>query len=53
MFDHVRISSLTSGMAPQKDKCEANDNKCLHELRGALPPVVYNFVCGCKTAKEI
>ena len=25
----------------------------MRELRGALPPMVHNCVCGCKTTKEI
>ena len=34
------------------NKKTTNDKKALRELRGDLPPVVYNYVCGCKTAKE-
>ena len=39
-------------MATQKEKYGSNDNKCLHELHGALPLVVYNLFRGCKTEKE-
>lgn len=31
----------------------ANDKWCLHELRGGLPPVVYNYVRGYKNNQEI
>lgn len=34
-------------------KKEANEKKYLSKLRRALPPVVYNYVRGCKTAEEI
>ena len=30
-----------------------NEKRCLRELRGALPPVVYNNVRGLKSANEI
>ncbi|CAI9287576.1 unnamed protein product [Lactuca saligna] len=28
----------------QAERQEASDKKCLYELRGALPPVVYNYI---------
>lgn len=34
-------------------KEKANEKRCLRELCGALPQVVYNYILGCKTAKEI
>ena len=40
-------------MITQGNKKKANDKKCLHELLGALPLVVYNYVRGCKTVKEM
>lgn len=40
-------------MIAQVNKKKANDKKCLHELRGDLPRVVYNYVHRCKDAKEI
>lgn len=52
-LDQVGNAGSSIGMATQKDKHDSNDKKCLLELRGALPPVVYNYVRGCKTAKEI
>lgn len=41
--------SLTVG----RFRSEANDKICIRELRGALPPIVFNYVHGCKTAQEI
>lgn len=35
------------------NKQKANDKRCIRELRGALTPVVYNYIRGCKTAHEI
>lgn len=40
-------------MVAHGNKRKANDKKCLCELKGALPPIVYNYVSGCKTTKEI
>lgn len=40
---------MTSNISKQ----QANNKRCIHELRGALPPVVYNYICGCKTAQDI
>lgn len=37
----------------QENKMKGNDKRCLRELRGALAPIVYNYVCGFKTAKLI
>lgn len=37
----------------QGNKNKANDKKCLHELWGGLPFVIYNYIRGYKTAKEI
>lgn len=40
-------------MVALANKQKTNDKKCLRELRGALLPVVYNYVHGCETAQEI
>ncbi|XP_023768575.1 uncharacterized protein LOC111917153 [Lactuca sativa] len=37
----------------QTDRLKKLEKMCVRELRGALPPVVYNYVRGCTTAKEI
>ena len=37
----------------QLDRMKKNEKRCMRELRGALPPVVYNYIRGCKTAKDI
>lgn len=40
-------------MITQGNKKNANDKRCVRELQGALPPIVYNYIRGCKTAKVI
>ena len=51
--EDVGIVGSTTNFALQKGRREANDKKCIRELRGALPPIVYNYVRSCKTTKEI
>lgn len=51
-LEQVRTVGSSIDVFLQADKQKANDKKCLCELRSALPWVVYNYVCGCKTAKE-
>ena len=53
MFTDVGNAGSSICMATQKEKYEYNGKKCLCELHGALPPVVYNYVCGCRSKKEI
>lgn len=57
-FRVIAVEAL--GAAPQNDnvtaicmKKEANDTRCIHELQGALPPVVYNYIYRCKTTQQI
>ena len=47
---YVASSPEVSNQAERKKR---NVKKWLPELRGALPPIVYNYVHGCSTAKEI
>lgn len=35
------------------NKKKANDKRCIRELCGALPPVVYNYIRGYNTSQEI
>lgn len=34
-------------------KIEATDKRYIRELRAALPPFIYNYIHGCKTAQKI
>lgn len=40
-------------MIAQGNKQKAKDKRCNRELHGAIPPVVYNYIHGCKTAQVI
>lgn len=59
--DHFRPSMLAeignagsiTDVTAQADKKKPNDKRCMCELGGALPPVVYYYVRGCTTGKEI
>ncbi|KAL7608885.1 hypothetical protein Lser_V15G11539 [Lactuca serriola] len=52
-LEQVGTASSCTDVVLQANKQKANDKKCLCELRGALQLVVYNYVRGCKTTKEI
>lgn len=49
----VGTVSSDPSVVSQADRIKANNKRCLHELHGALTPVVYNYGHGCKTTKEI
>jgi len=49
----IGMSSSSSEVDNQTDRLKRLEKKCMRELRGALPPVVYNYVRTCTTAKEI
>ncbi|CAI9269200.1 unnamed protein product [Lactuca saligna] len=53
MLVTVGMSATSEDMISRGSKMQENDKKCRRELRGALPPVVYNYVRGCETAKQI
>ena len=53
MLQHVGTAASNPGVAQQAEKQKKNEKRCMCELRGALPPVVYNYVCSCKTSMEI
>ncbi|XP_023735438.1 uncharacterized protein LOC111883340 [Lactuca sativa] len=46
-------SGTSDQVTNQGDHMKKNEKRCMRELRGALPHVVYNYICGCKTAKEV
>ena len=50
---NIRSLGSASAVSEQSSRLENNEKCCMRELRGALPPVVYNYVCGCKTANDI
>ena len=45
--------SSTPSVTEQSEMLKKNEKKCMRELRGALPPMVYNHVCTCTSSKEI
>lgn len=47
---NIGSSGTTSAVGEQQIRLEKHEKRCLRELRGALPPVVYNYIRGCKTA---
>ena len=49
----IGVSSRSSEVENQSNRLKQLEKKCMRELRGALPPVVYNYVRTCTTAKEI
>ena len=46
-------SGSTFAVEEQATRLKNNEKHCMRELRGALPPVVYNYIRGCKTEKDI
>ncbi|XP_052619531.1 uncharacterized protein LOC111895070 [Lactuca sativa] len=46
-------SGTSNQVSNQGDHMKKNEKRCMQELRGALPPVVYNYIRGCKTTKDI
>ena len=46
-------STASAEVADQQKRLKNNEKRCMRELRGALPPVVYNYIRSCKTAKDI
>ena len=52
-LEQTITSGSSADVSLQAKKQKEKDTKCLRELRGALPSVVYNYFCGCETIKEI
>ena len=46
-------STTSAEVVEQQNRLKKNKKRCMRERRGALPLVVYNYICSCKTAKEI
>lgn len=53
LVQNVGNVGAVAQMVVQASTRKTCDKKALRELRGALPPVVHNYVHGCKIAKEI
>ena len=49
----IGASASSNDVTEQQNRLKKNEKRCMRELRGALPPVVYNYIRSCKTAKEI
>ena len=49
----IGTSSNNKNVNEQTERLLKNEKKSIGELRGALHPVVYNYVSSCKTVKEI
>ncbi|XP_023742160.1 uncharacterized protein LOC111890233 [Lactuca sativa] len=50
---YIGSSGSTPAVTEQSSILKNNEKRCMRELRGALPPVVYNYVRVCKTANDI
>ncbi|XP_052625667.1 uncharacterized protein LOC111890076 [Lactuca sativa] len=46
-------SGTSDQVSNQADHMKKNEKRCMRAQRGALPPVVYNYIRGCKIAKDI
>lgn len=53
MLVTLGTATTNEDMITYGNKMKAKDKKCLCELPGALPPLVYNYVRGCSKAKQI
>ena len=53
MVQSIGTSSNNTNVVEQDKKFLKNEKKCMSELRGALPLVVYNYVHNYKNSKEI
>ena len=53
MLTEIGNVGSSADVATQTEKYKSNNKHCTHELHTSLPPVVYNYVRACKTAKEI
>lgn len=53
MLQQVGTVASNLDVVQQEEKQNNNEKRFLCELRCALPPVVYNYVHGCKTSTEI
>ncbi|XP_023757080.2 uncharacterized protein LOC111905620 [Lactuca sativa] len=52
-IQNIGSTGTTATVEEQQTRLEKHEKRCMRELRGALPPAVYNYIRGCKTAKEI
>lgn len=53
MVTNIGTASTLKSIAALTLRRKAHDRKCMNELRGALPLVVYGYVRGRKNAKDI
>ena len=53
VLQHVGTAATNPDVAQQTKKQQKNEKRCMCELRGPLPPVVYKDVHSCNTSKEI
>ena len=53
LLREVGTASSNTNVGQQTEKHMKNKKRCLCELRGALPTLVYNYVHCCKTSKKI
>lgn len=52
-LEEVGTTGEAEDMIFLQNKEKANDKRCVYELRGALPRVMYNYIRGCTTSQEI
>lgn len=54
--DHIQAvgtAATAKDMVAHANMQITNDKSCLRELRGALPPIVYNYIQGCTITQDI
>ncbi|XP_023771670.1 uncharacterized protein LOC111920326 [Lactuca sativa] len=52
-LQNIGSFATTSAVGDQQTRLNNNKKRCMRELRGVMPPLVYNYILGCKTSKEI
>lgn len=51
--DLVGTTTQNENIIVTRLKKEVDNKRCICKLRGVIPPVVYNYIRGCKTPQEI
>lgn len=50
--ESVGSTTQNESVIMDRKKRQSNDRRCVRELRGALTPIVYNYIRGCNSAQE-
>lgn len=49
LVQEERTKTQSKDMIVERLQKQAYDKMCIRELQGALPPVVYSYIRGCRT----